>query len=94
MNFLKKIWHVILAISAVLGAILTLKAFRGKKDHVVSAEPTKKEVEAIDKATDALLERAKVEAIAGEQKKRVDKIMEIEDPRERLRRLAEELKDL
>lgn len=77
------------------GAVLFLaKMFGGKKGKVVPAMDTEKATIAMEKASELLGQRALVEAKAEADKKRVEDVLAIEDPAERLDKLADELRDL
>ena len=90
---MQNILLVALGIAVAIIAALVLKLF-GKATPISQPVPTAKETEAIAKATGALEERAKVAAKTEEKKKVVEEILKIEDPNEKLVRLAEQLKDL
>lgn len=84
---------------AVLGAIIAFLLarifwFTKKGPDTIAAQPTTKEQEAEIRQTEALIERAKVEAVSEERRQNLEKIQKISDPQERRRRLAEELKNL
>ena len=84
------------ALGAVaLGVILfAVKFFGGKKGDEVPAQDTKKATEAMETASELLGRRAVVEAQTDEAKKKVEETLAIEDPAERLKQLADQLKDL
>ena len=91
---IKKVIYAVLGAIAAILAFFGLKALANRKSKVGPAATSDKEMAAVEKQTEALMRRARVEATGEIKKAQIDKIMKIEDPRERLDRLAEELKDL
>ena len=78
-----------------LGLILFLvKFFGGKKGDEVPAQDTAKSTEAMEKAAELMGRRAMVEAQTDEAKKKVEETLAIEDPAERLKALAAQLKEI
>lgn len=78
-----------------VGVILFLvKFFGGKKGDEVPAQDTAKATEAMETAAEQLGRRAMVEAQTDEAKKKIEATLAIEDPAERLKALADQLKDL
>ncbi len=91
---LQWIWWVLGVVGAVILFVLA-KVFFGKNaPATILVPPSPKETAAVEKQVEALMERAKAEAVSDEQRKTLAEIQNISDPHERLKRLADELKDL
>lgn len=77
-----------------LGLVLWRMFFGGHAPATSIGEPTKKEKDAVVAQTEALAKKAEIVATSEAKKQELQKIMDIEDPKERLAKLAASLKDL
>ncbi len=92
---MKELILVVLGVAITVIAALAAKLFiKTPSAPPVQAGPTKKTQEAIDTITQVVIGKAKVGAKTDAERARLDDIMNVPEPDERLTQLAEELKKL
>ena len=81
-------------VGATIIVVLLMKFLGGRKGKTTVAKDTKLTEKALKKASELLAKRAVVKAETEEDHKRVEEKLAIKDPIEKLKAIADELKDL